>query len=92
MIPKIGGQKYGHVMLIDGNDDRGIDVGIMTRQSLDIKSIVSHVDDTDAEGQIFSRDCAEYEIKAPSGNSLLVLVNHFKSKGYGSQIENNAKR
>ena len=92
VIPKVGGQKYGHVMLIDGNDDRGIDVGVMTGQSFDIKSIVSHVDDTDADGQIFSRDCAEYAIKTPSGNTLLVLVNHFKSKGYGSQISNDAKR
>lgn len=92
VIPKVGGQKYDHVMLIDGNDDRGIDVGIMTRQSFHIKSIVSHVDDIDAEGRIFSRDCAEYEIATPSGNKLLILVNHFKSKGFGSQQENDAKR
>jgi endonuclease/exonuclease/phosphatase family metal-dependent hydrolase len=92
VIPKVGGQKFGHVMLIDGNDDRGIDVGVMTRQSFDIKSIVSHVDDTDAQGQIFSRDCAEYKISTPSGNTLLVLINHFKSKGYGSQANNDAKR
>ena len=92
VIQKVGGQKYGHVMLIDGNDARGIDVGIMTRQSFDIKSIVSHVDDTDDQGKVFSRDCVEYEITTPSGNKLLVLVNHFKSKGYGSQQGNDAKR
>jgi endonuclease/exonuclease/phosphatase family metal-dependent hydrolase len=92
VIPKVGGQKYDHVMLIDGNDDRGIDVGVMTRQSFDIKSIVSHVDDTDDQGKVFSRDCVEYEITIRSGNKLLVLVNHFKSKGYGSQQGNDAKR
>jgi endonuclease/exonuclease/phosphatase family metal-dependent hydrolase len=93
VIPRVGGgQKYGHVMLIDGNDDRGIDVGVMTRESFDIKSIVSHVDDVDAQGRIFSRDCAEYEITTSLGNKLLVLVNHFKSKGFGSQQENDAKR
>jgi hypothetical protein len=26
VIPKIHGQKYDHTMVIDGNDDRGIDV------------------------------------------------------------------
>ena len=92
VIPKIGGQKYGHVMLIDGNDDRGIDVGIMTRQSFEIQSIVSHVDDLYMNEQIFSRDCTEYTIKTSSGNTLLVLVNHFKSKGYGSQEDNNRRR
>ena len=92
VIPKINGKKYDHVMLIDGNDDRGIDVGIMTKQSFHLQSIVSHVDDTDAQGIIFSRDCAGYKITTPSGNTLLVLVNHFKSKGFGSQQENDAKR
>jgi hypothetical protein len=49
VIPKIEGQKYNHVMVIDGNDNRGIDVGIMTRQSFDIQSIVTHVDDIDTK-------------------------------------------
>lgn len=92
VIPKVDGKVYDHVMLIDGNDDRGIDVGIMTRKPFDIQSIASHVDDSDEKGIIFSRDCPEYKITTPSGNTLLVLVNHFKSKGYGSQKDNNDKR
>jgi hypothetical protein len=71
-------------MLIDGNDDRGIDLGIMTRQWFEIESIVSHVDDPDENNEderLFSRDCPEYKIKTPAGNTLLVLINHFKSKG-----------
>jgi endonuclease/exonuclease/phosphatase family metal-dependent hydrolase len=92
VIPKIGGQKYDHLMLIDGNDERGIDVGIITREPYAIESIVSHVDDTDSKGNIFSRDCTEYQIKISSDKTLLVLVNHFKSKGYGDQITSNEKR
>lgn len=92
VIPKVGGQKYGHTMVLDGNDDRGIDVGIMTRLPFDIKSIATHVDDTDNGGQIFSRDCAEYSVITPSGNLLLVLVNHFKSRGYGRTEQNDRKR
>jgi endonuclease/exonuclease/phosphatase family metal-dependent hydrolase len=65
-------------MLKDGNDDRGIDVGIMTRNTFDILSIVSHVNDTDEKGRIFSRDCAEYQIRTPSAETLLVLVNHLR--------------
>jgi endonuclease/exonuclease/phosphatase family metal-dependent hydrolase len=92
VIPKIHGQKYGHTMVIDGNDDRGIDVGIMAKPTFDIKSIGTHVDDVDEEGQIFSRDCAEYTISTPSGNILLILVNHFKSQGHGKPAENDHKR
>ncbi len=56
------GGLYRHVMLVDGNDDRGIDVAIMTRNRFDIASIRSNVDKTDSKGIIFSRDCADYEV------------------------------
>lgn len=92
VIPKVGGHAYEHVMLIDGNDERGIDVGILTREDYLIRSMISHVDDVDDDGTIFGRDCPEYTIETPSGQTLLVLLNHFKSKGYGKPSESNTKR
>jgi endonuclease/exonuclease/phosphatase family metal-dependent hydrolase len=84
---------YGHVMLVDGNDDRGIDVGLFTKDDYAIRSIVSHVDDRRDDGNpIFSRDCAEYEVEVPGEDPVLVLVNHFKSKGYGNAQDSNARR
>jgi len=83
---------FDHVMLIDGNDDRGIDVGILTKAGYEIVRITTHSDDKDAVGIIFSRDCADYEIKTPNNNTLILLINHLKSKGYGSQADSNAKR
>jgi endonuclease/exonuclease/phosphatase family metal-dependent hydrolase len=88
----VGGQPYRHVMVIDGNDERGIDVGLLTRDGYPITMIRSHIDDEDAQGEIFSRDCPEYHIRTPSGQDLWVLVNHFKSKGFGSQTTSNQKR
>jgi endonuclease/exonuclease/phosphatase family metal-dependent hydrolase len=92
VMPNVHVTPFDHVMLIDGNDDRGIDVGILTSAQCEIVRMRSHVDDTDDTGTIFSRDCAEYEIKTPQGNILLVLVNHFKSKGFGKPAESAAKR
>jgi endonuclease/exonuclease/phosphatase family metal-dependent hydrolase len=92
VMPAVGGDPYQHIMLIDGNDERGIDVGLMTRKKFEIASIVSHVDDEDDTGLIFSRDCAQYEIKTAKGNTLMVLINHFKSKGFGTPTSSNAKR
>lgn len=83
---------YHHVMLVDGNDERGIDVGLLTRRDYPVVSIRSHVDDADDQGLIFSRDCAEYQIGLLDGKRLWLLLNHFKSKGYGGQAANNAKR
>ena len=77
------GGLYRHIMLIDGNDERGIDVAIMTRAGFAIETIRSNVDATDAQGEIFSRDCAQYEIRTPGGAVIHVLVNHFKSQSGG---------
>jgi len=92
VLPLVDVASFEHIMLIDGNDDRGIDVGIMTKKGYAIVRMLSHVDDEDEAGTIFSRDCAEYEIKTPQGNDLLLLVNHFKSKGYGKPAESAEKR
>jgi endonuclease/exonuclease/phosphatase family metal-dependent hydrolase len=84
---------YEHTMLIDGNDDRGIDVGLFTKANHPIRSIRSHVDDRSASRErIFSRDCPEYLIDVPGGSPMLLLVNHFKSKGYGPPAASSAKR
>src|SRR5882724_12261499 len=83
---------YGGIMLIDGNDERGIDVGVFIKPGFHIDSIVSHVDDSDAAGHlIFSRDCPEFTIRDAAGNSFLLLINHFKSK-IGSPATSNARR
>ena len=83
---------YRGIMLIDGNDDRGIDVGLFTKPNLPVEWIVSHVDDAIDGKTIFSRDCPEFMVRVSETKRLLVLVNHFKSKGHGSQAESNAKR
>lgn len=82
---------YRETMLIDGNDDRGIDVGILTKPGYQIESMVSHINDRQGEFPIFSRDCPEFTIRVGQ-TTLLVMVNHFKSKGFGSQTSSNAKR
>ena len=83
---------YGGIMLIDGNDDRGIDVGFLTKQPSMIESIVNHVDDMTGGKRIFSRDCVEYTVRVTATKRILVMVNHFKSKGFGNQATSDAKR
>ena len=74
---------YPHYMLIDGNDDRGIDVGIVSK--FPIRNMRSHVDDQDSVTgyHLFSRDCPEFEIDLGGGSTLIVLASHFKSKRNG---------
>jgi endonuclease/exonuclease/phosphatase family metal-dependent hydrolase len=87
-----GRTAYPHIMVVDGNDERGIDVGVMSTRDYPLVGQRSHVDDTDERGRVFSRDCAEYHFATPDGRLLAVLVNHFKSKGYGGKIASDATR
>lgn len=80
---------YPHVMVIDGNDARGIDVGVLAKPEYPIQRIRSHVDDGGPRHPIFSRDCPEYWFSFPPGSALagqplVVLVNHLKSKFGGN--------
>ena len=93
LLPAVGGSPYAECMLIDGNDTRGIDVGLMTRPGYKVGWMRSHVDDaTPAGGRIFSRDCPEFSVWTPSGATLWVLVNHLKSQGYGAHQASDTRR
>jgi endonuclease/exonuclease/phosphatase family metal-dependent hydrolase len=81
MLRRVGGQPYEHSMVIQGNDDRGINVGLMTESGFTFETMRSHIFDLVKPNQpVFSRDCPEYLIRTPGGAEVLVLVNHFKSK------------
>lgn len=82
---------YPHCMVIDGNDDPGIDVGILSR--FPIVEMRSHVDDAGTNGKtIFSRDCPEYDFDFPGGERIVVIPNHLKSKRNGDNQASQDKR
>lgn len=83
------GLGYAYNMLVDGNDARGIDIGLLSNHK--IVSVRSHVEDG-GEKPIFSRDCPEFEVALPNSDTLWILGNHLKSKGYGNPSQSNKKR
>ncbi|MBI4513643.1 MAG: endonuclease/exonuclease/phosphatase family protein [Gemmatimonadetes bacterium] len=85
------GRSYEYNMLVDGNDPRRIDIGLLSQH--EIVCVRSHIHDRDGgPDPIFSRDCPEFEIRLPGGETLWLLGNHFKSKGYGDPKASNARR
>jgi endonuclease/exonuclease/phosphatase family metal-dependent hydrolase len=84
MLRRVGGQPYADSMLVEGNDDRGINVGLMTKAGFDFGDARTHIFDLgENDMPIFSRDCIEYSVRSTAGTEILVLVNHFKSKRGG---------
>jgi len=74
-----GRNRYQYVAGIDGNDQRLIDVAVLSR--LPIVHVRSHQHVIDPHTQtslLFSRDCLEVDVQA-GGSWLTLFVNHLKS-------------
>ncbi len=89
------GRKYPYCMLIEGNDERGIDVGILSKHPIvSLRSNASTVDPEEkmrrdgSTPRLFNRDCLETVIELPGGKGrLAVLVAHLKSKRGSDTLE-----
>ncbi len=66
-----GPELWPHALVIDGNDRRGIDVGVLSRFPIVHARTWQHL-------PVFDRDCLEVDIDGPGG-VLTLYVNHFKS-------------
>jgi hypothetical protein len=84
LLERVNGVPYQHVMVIDGNDDRGIDVGVMTRAGYEITSICSHVDanETPAASLIVGEQQAFRAPTSPSGRRYAA----FTTRSTGQQV------
>ena len=76
----LGTGKFPYNMCIDGNDLRGIDVGLYSRYP--ITNIRTHIFDKTAANAkpTFPRDCLEVELKISNTKKLHILCNHLTSK------------
>lgn len=78
------GDAYSQRILIEGNDQRGIDVGVLSKIAPD--SVVSHKDDvfvlkgTNGPQYHFARDCLELHFTV-NGREIILLGVHFRAKG-----------
>jgi len=68
--------KFKYQMVIDGNDNRYIDVGLLS--NIPIDALRTHQFVRKGRSKTFARDCLEAHFKI-DGKSLAVFVNHFTS-------------
>jgi len=72
-----GSEVWPHALVIDGNDDRRIDVGVLSRFPIVHARTWQHLRGPDGR-YVFDRDCLEVDIDGPHG-VVTLYVNHFKS-------------
>jgi predicted extracellular nuclease len=69
-------KKFKYPLVVDGNDPRFIDVGLLSKLELDF--VRTHQFRRTGTYNVFSRDCLEVHVKVGK-RTLPLFVNHFKS-------------
>ena len=83
-------EEYPHLVLVEGNDRRGIDVALMSKHP--ISGVVSHKDTTfEVEGQEepghFLRDLLQADVEVPGAGPVRMFVTHLCSQIGGDQAD-----
>lgn len=80
-LPRFGCIPFQQTFVVQGNDRRGQEIGILTRIGYEIKSVRSHIYDINRQREfVFDKDLVEYEILTARGNSLWILVTHLQER------------
>jgi len=74
-----GRQSWPHALVIDGNDGRKIDVGILSRLPIVHARSWQHLWDPRENEPRFDRDCLEVDVHEPGLGTVTLYINHFKS-------------
>lgn len=74
-----GRDAYPHVLALEGNDTRGIEVAVLSRFAIVHCRSWQHLWDDAGQQPLFSRDCLEVDVQLPGKGVLTLFVNHFKS-------------
>ena len=83
--------KFSDIMVIPGNDSRGLEMGILTKNGYHVRSFKSHANDIYDEGKFFDKDFQEFEIITPKGESLWILSVHLTEDEMDKK-DNDARR
>jgi hypothetical protein len=64
----------------------------MTKAGYPVTAVSPWVDSSQQDAQIVGRGAAVYGVQTPKNNTLTLLVNHFKSREYGTRSVSDQKR
>ena len=81
-LPKFNGVPYRELLVLQGNDGRGREMGMLTKNGYKIQEVRDYSNELDDnEKPIFDKNLVKYEITTPSQNKICLLAVHFQEQG-----------
>tara|TARA_R100000935_G_C2841513_1_gene171350 strand:+ start:11990 stop:13147 length:1158 start_codon:yes stop_codon:yes gene_type:complete len=91
-LPKFKCKPFHNTFVVQGNDKRGQEMGLLTRSGIEILSVRSHSYDYKISREsIFSKDLLEYEIRSAKGNIIYILATHLQEQTEDKDISDNIR-
>jgi len=82
LLPEFNGVPYRELLVLQGNDGRGQETGILTKNGFQIQEIRTYSNELDDNGKpIFDKNLVKYEITTPSKNKICLLAVHLQEQG-----------
>ena len=77
-LPEFGIQPFERTLVLEGNEARGLGMGIMAKNGYRLDTVKSHATEKDWEGgPLFGSDCQEYGIVTPDVKLMYVISVQF---------------
>lgn len=81
-LPEFNGVPYRELLLLQGNDGRGQEMGMLTKNGFLIQEVRTYSNELDDNGKpVFSKNLVKYEIMTPSQNKIVLLSVHLQEQG-----------
>jgi endonuclease/exonuclease/phosphatase family metal-dependent hydrolase len=81
-LPEFNGVPYRELLVLQGNDGRGQEMGMLTKNGFKIQEVRTYGNEIDDIGMpIFDKNLVKYEITTPSKNKICLLAVHLQEQG-----------
>jgi len=82
LLPEFNGAPYRELLVLQGNDGRGQEIGMLTKNGFQIQEVRTYSNELDDNGMpIFDKNLVKYEITTPSQNKICLLAVHLQEQG-----------
>jgi endonuclease/exonuclease/phosphatase family metal-dependent hydrolase len=82
LLPEFNGVPYRELLVLQGNDGRGQEMGMLTKNGFQIQEVRTYGNELDDNGKpIFDKNLVKYEITTPLQNKICLLSVHLQEPG-----------